>query len=123
MRFPLRFDPAFRLLSNALFLPPADAHVDVAEDLVTVKFSWGFRATFPRSSVARTALYLRKPLSRGVHGFAGRWLVNGAGDRILEVSFDPAQRGYVLGVPVTLRQLLVSVDEPDALAAALATGS
>jgi hypothetical protein len=29
---------------------------------------------------------------------------------------DPAQRAHVLGVPVRLRQLLVSVDDPDALA-------
>jgi hypothetical protein len=120
MRYPIRFDPAFRVLCKAIFLSPDEAHVDVADDLVRVKFSWGFRAAFPRSSVASTSVYPKRPLSRGVHGFAGRWLVNGAGEGILDLSFEPAQRGHVLGWPVSLRHLLVSVDDPKALAEALA---
>jgi hypothetical protein len=119
MRFPIRFEPAFRVLCKVILLSPDEAHVDVAEDLVHVKFSWGFRATFPRSSVASASVYSKRPLSRGVHGFAGRWLVNGAGDRILHIGFAPTQRGHVLGWPVSLRHLLVSVDDPNALAAAL----
>jgi hypothetical protein len=58
-------------------------------------------------------------VSRGVHGFGGRWLVNGAGDGVLDLRFEPPQKGHVIGWPVTLRQLLVSVDDPNALAAAL----
>jgi hypothetical protein len=61
----------------------------------------------------------RVSLTRGVHGWAGRWLVNGAGDGILVISLNPWQRGYVIGFPVTLRELLVSVDDPSALAIAL----
>jgi hypothetical protein len=119
MRFPIRFDTAFRLLARTLLLSPEQAYVDVADDLVHVKFAWAFRATFPRSSVASTSLYPRKPVSRGVHGFGGRWLVNGAGDRILELAFEPAQGGHVLGWPVTLRRLLVSLDDPSGLRASL----
>jgi len=47
--------------------------------------------------------------------------VNGAGDGILEMDLQPPQRGYVMGIPVKLRQLLVSVDDPRAVAAALAS--
>jgi hypothetical protein len=122
MRFPIRFEPAFRLVSKALLLSPDEAHVDVADELdevVVVKFSWAFRAAFPRSSIASTTVHPGRPLSRGVHGFAGRWLVNGAGDRILDIGFEPPQRGRVLGWPVSLRHLLVSVDDPTALAEAL----
>jgi hypothetical protein len=119
MRFPIRFEPAFRILCKTLFLSPAEAHVDVADDLVLVKFSWAFRATFPRVSIASATLYPKRPMSRGVHGFGGRWLVNGAGDGVLDLRFEPIQRGHVLGWPVTLRQLLVSVDDPNALAEAL----
>ena len=36
------------------------------------------------------------------------------------IDLTPTQRGYVLGFPVRLRQLIVSVAEPSALAAALA---
>jgi hypothetical protein len=123
MRFPIRFDPAFRVLSKMILLSPEEAHVDVVGDLVHVKFSWGFRATFPRSTVAATKVCRDRPFSRGVHGFAGRWLVNGSGDGILDIGFEPTQRGKVLGWTVTLRHLLVSVDDPNALAAALGAGA
>ncbi|WP_198134478.1 hypothetical protein [Geotalea uraniireducens] len=54
-----------------------------------------------------------------MHGFAGRWLVNGSGQGILTIDLTPTQRGYVMGFPVRLRQLMVSVAEPATLAAAL----
>jgi len=73
---------------------------------------WAFRAHFPQSAVANAT-------RRGVHGFAGRWLVNGSGDGILAIDLAATQRARVLGVPVRLRQLLVSVNDPDALAAQL----
>jgi hypothetical protein len=62
---------------------------------------------------------LSTALSRGVHGFAGRWLVNGSPDGILTIDLDPVQRAYVMGVPVRLRQLMVSVADSSALARAL----
>ena len=61
----------------------------------------------------------RKPLSRGVHGWAGRWLVNGSGDRIVNIALEPSQRGYVMAFPVRLRNLLVSVEDPTGLITAL----
>ncbi len=61
----------------------------------------------------------KRPLSRGVHGFAGRWLVNGSGRGILTIDLEPVQRGYVMGFPVRIRQLMVSVQDPSKLAAAL----
>jgi hypothetical protein len=81
---------------------------------------WAFRSTFGRSAVQRTSVLGRRvPLTRGVHGWAGRWLVNGAGDGILVIHLDPPQRGYVMGFPVKLSELLVSVDDPSALGRAL----
>lgn len=44
--------------------------------------------------------------------------MNGSGRGILTIDLAPAQRGYVMGFPVRLRQLMVSVAEPAALAAA-----
>ena len=119
MRFPISFDAPFRVISRMLFLSPDKAHVDIGGDFVHVQFSWGFSSTFPRSSVIGTRVYPRRPISRGVHGFAGRWLVNGAGDRILDITLEPEQRARVLGWPVRLRNLLVSVDNPEALAQAI----
>jgi hypothetical protein len=115
-RFPIRFDRWYRVLSSALLLPPSDSYVEVADDAVTARMGWAFATRFPRAAVARTSRLQHAPLSRGVHGFAGRWLVNGSGDRILVIDLEPAQKARVLGVPVKLRQLAVSVDDPDALA-------
>ena len=63
----------------------------------------------------------RRVVSRGVHGWRGRWLVNGAGVGLVRLRLDPEQRARTLGLPVRLRELIVNVAEPDALIAALAT--
>lgn len=118
-RFSIRFDPWYALLSSALLLRPSEAYVEVTDDDVTVAMGWAFRARFPRSAVASTERLEATPLSRGVHGLAGRWLVNGAGDNILVMDLRPAQLARVLGFPVQLRQLMVSVDDPEALATRL----
>ena len=120
MRFPIRFDPWFRLLSTVVFLPPSGAYVDVENDRAEVRMSWGFRVSFPIAAVARTSLLDRKPISRGVHGRKGRWLVNGSGQGIVVIDLEPEQNAQVLGFPVQLRQLMVSVEDPDGLRALLA---
>ena len=120
-RFPIKFDASYALLSKALLLSPVDSYVEIAGNEVSVRMGWAFRATFDRSRVTGTApLGKRILLTRGVHGWAGRWLVNGAGVGILAIDLEPRQRAYVMGFPVKLRQLQVSVDDPAALAAALA---
>jgi len=53
---------------------------------------------------------------------AGRWLVNGSGSDIVAMDLNPIGRGYVMGFPVKLRQLLVSVEDPEGLIRALAGG-
>jgi len=118
-RIPIRFDPAYALLSRALFLPPSGAYVEISPESVRVRMGWAFRAELPRASIASTSRAHDKPLSRGVHGFAGRWLVNGSGDGILIVDLEPSQRGFVMGFPVRLKQLMISVHDPAALASAL----
>jgi hypothetical protein len=118
-RFPISFDGWYRVLSRLLGLPPSQAAVVVARDHVEVRMAWAFRSRFPRSAVASVSPSDLRPLSRGVHGFGGRWLVNGSGTGLLSIQFRPDQRGYVAGVPIRLRELLVSVTDPSALAAAL----
>jgi hypothetical protein len=118
-RFQISFDPWYRVVSAALLLAPSDSFVEVGGGEVRVRMAYGFRATFPRSAVVSVTPYRRKPLSRGVHGFAGRWLVNGSGSGIVSIALEPGQRGYVLGFPVKLRQLLVSLEDPSGLLEAL----
>jgi len=119
-RFSISFDRWYRVLSRLVGLPPSQAYVEVDGVQVQVRMGWAFRSRFPRAAVASTSTLDSRPLSRGVHGFGGRWLVNGSGRGILVIRFDPSQRAYLMGVPVPLRELLVSVTEPAALAAALA---
>ena len=83
---------------------------------------WAFRSRFPRSTVESGSELDISPLSRGVHGFGGRWLVNGSGHGIVQLELSPRQRAYVMGFPVRLKSLLVSVSEPSALAGAVGRG-
>jgi hypothetical protein len=119
-RFPIRFDRWYEALSRALFIAPSDSYVAIDGGRMTVRMAWGFEASFPCAAVAAVAPYDRRPVSRGVHGWRGRWLVNGSGDGIVRIELSPGQRARVLGVPVELRELLVSVDDPARLASALA---
>jgi hypothetical protein len=118
-RFPIHFDAWYRILSSALFLPPSSSYVEVNNGEVLVRMGWAFRSRFPITAVASVAEMPCHPLSRGVHGFAGRWLVNGSGQKILTMDLTPVQRGYVMGFPVRLRQLMVSITDPAALTTAL----
>jgi hypothetical protein len=118
-RFPIKFDAWYRPLSTVLFLPPSTAYVTAEGGEVHVRMGWAFSARFPRSAVARVARATGKPISRGVHGGFGRWLVNGSGDGLVEITFEPVQRGRVMGVPVRLEKLVVSVDDPDGVIAQL----
>src|SRR6185369_1894304 len=96
-RFPIKFDAWYRPLSTVLFLPPSTAYLTVEDGEVHVRMGWAFSARFPRSAVANVARATSRPISRGVHGGFGRWLVNGSGQGLVEITLDPVQRGRVLG--------------------------
>lgn len=115
--FPISFDPWYGALSAVLLISPTSSYVELDGEDVRVQMGWAFRACFPRAAVASVAKSRDCPLSRGVHGFAGRWLVNGSGTGIVTFDLKPAQRGYVMGFPVRLRQLMVSLAEPAPLLA------
>jgi hypothetical protein len=119
MRYPISFDGWYRPLSTLVGLPPATSYVEIDDAQIEVRMGWGFRARFPRTAVASVPTYEGFVVSRGVHGFAGRWLVNGSGRGIVRIQLNPTQRAHVAGFPVRLRELLVSVDEPRALVTAL----
>lgn len=114
-RFPIRFETLYGLVSTAVLLPPAHASVDIDDDLVHVRMGWAFQATFPRTSIVAAAPAPNVLLTRGVHGFGGRWLVNGAGTGLVRLELAPSSRARVLGVRVSLRELVMSVEDPSAL--------
>ncbi len=118
-RFPIRFDPAYRALSRIVRLPPSDSFIEIVGGEVRVRMAWAFRASFPASAIASVTEHRRVRLTRGVHGWAGRWLVNGSADGILDLALSPDQGAVVAGFNVRLRNLLVSVEDPAGLRAAL----
>jgi hypothetical protein len=122
-RIPISFEAWYGWLSSALGLTPSRSYVAVGHDEVEVRMGWAFRSRFPRSAIATVAPLDLRPLSRGVHGFGGRWLVNGSGRGILSIKLTPDQRAYVMGVPIRLRELMVSVGEPSRVATALGAGA
>jgi hypothetical protein len=89
---------------------------------VALQMGWGFGGRASLGSVTSARRLDDTVISRGVHGWRSDWLVNGAGDGLVEVLFDPAMRARVTGVPVRVRRLRVSVDDPDGVVAALRQG-
>jgi len=118
-RFPIRFDRWYSVLSRALLLPPSRSYVDVGNGEIVARMGWAFGARFPRSAVVGARPFGRRTLSRGVHGFFGRWLVNGSGAGIVSIDIAPPQRARALVFSLAVKQLLVSVDDPAAFIAAV----
>lgn len=119
LRVPITFDTWYAAVSRGVFLPPEAAWIEISADTIQVRMSWAFRATFPRAAVVMATRERTRPASRGVHGWRGTWLVNGSGNGILRLTLHPEQSARVMGIPVCLRQLLLSVDDPDKLALAV----
>jgi hypothetical protein len=110
--FAVSYDPALLPLMIAVGAGPRFTHVTVTGDELKVAMGWAFRATVPRSSIRDAGAYDGRVIAWGVHGFRGRWLVNGSSRGMVRVTIDPPARAYVLGVPVRLRELLLSVEAP-----------
>ena len=118
--YRLRYAAPLRPLLSALGMGPGLSGVDVEDGQLRVRMGWAFRAHVPCDTVRR-AESAAHPVwgGWGVHGWNGRWLVNGASHGIVRLDFDPAQSALVCGVPVRLRTLWVGLDDPDAMLAEL----
>ena len=117
--FPISFDGAYLPITKSLRFGPSVSHVTVEADHVTVKMGWAFSARFSRSSIVGVSVDESAPVSRGVHGARGQWLVNGAGSPLVAIDLEPPARARVAVVPVQLRRVIVSTDQPEELMAAL----
>ncbi len=116
--FPIRYG-LFRPLLSVLGAGPMFSRVYIEGDHLRVRMGWAFRADIPLSSVKGAKPFTGLPGGIGVHGWRGTWLVNGAARGIVEVAIEPPVRARVLGAPVRLRTLQVSVESPAELIAAL----
>lgn len=123
MRIPIRCNAFGRVLLTSIGAPPALDRLDIDEESVRVRLSYAFRTTIPRRLVESVRRDDRRSVSLGAHGWRGRWLVNGAWSPIVVIRLRTPVRAWVVGFPVRLRELLVSVDDPDAVIELLAPAS
>jgi hypothetical protein len=123
-RFAISYHPVLRLLFTTFGMGPAGSGATLTDDELRIRMGWAFRARIPRRAVAGVER-VRIPLilGWGVHGWAGRWAVNGARTGTVRLDLDPPSRARVCGVPVRLRTLWLSLSDPDGLLAAVGRSS
>lgn len=109
----------FRPLLSVLGTGPSFSAVTLEPHYVEVRMGWAFRSRIPHGNIRR--LYPDRNMygGIGVHGWRGRWLVNGSVSGIVTLDIDPPVRARVLGFPIRLRTLHISLVDPAGLIAAL----
>lgn len=119
MEFALRFDRWYLPLATAFGLGPKRTVIRVADGTLTVKHGWAFAITIPLGSITAANLVTARPLAWGVHTSVDGWLVNGSRDGIVEIRFTPMKPTKAPWTTGIIRQLLLSVTDPDGLITAL----
>jgi hypothetical protein len=120
-RFPIAFGGLNGPFMAALGMSTRRSCVEIDGDTVRVRMGWAFQADIHRRSIVgaeRRDGYVW--WAYGVHGGGGRWIVNGTGHNIVKVRIDPPARARVIGVRVKLRELWVSLEDPDGFLATIA---
>jgi hypothetical protein len=120
-RFRILYSGINTKVFPVLGLPRSGSYVELDDDGVRVRLGWGFAARIPRRAItgARRSPDI-KGITAGAHGWRGRWLVNGSRHGIVRLDLDPPARAWTLGIPVRVRQLAVSLEDPDGFLGALA---
>jgi hypothetical protein len=108
----------FRWLLSVMGMGPRFSRIELTDDSLVVRMGWAFRATVARSAITGVQGASGLVGGIGVHGWRGRWLVNGAASGLVTLTIDPPGRAYMM-VPVQLRQLTMSLEDPDAFIDAL----
>jgi len=111
----LRFERWYLPLSVPLGLGPKHSELRVEAGTLHVKMGWAFDARIPLASITNAEASNARVFTWGVHYAGGRWLVNGSGKGLVALTIDPPVQAKVWIRSVTLRSLLVSVTDPDAL--------
>ncbi|MFM8999740.1 MAG: hypothetical protein ACKOKE_06760 [Actinomycetota bacterium] len=116
--FPIRFDGISRPMALIGFTR-AGSRVVLEERDLDVRMGWGFALRVPRAAVRTAAPDHRPLLDRGVHGWFGRWNVAASSRGLVRIEFASPVAARVGPVPVRVRTLRVSLEEPEAFLLAL----
>jgi len=119
-RFPIRFG-FLRALFTLLGSGPSRSEVSLEDSELHVRMGWMFSMRAPVDSIRHTThSKARWWLGIGVHGLFGHWQINGALGSVATLDIAPPARAKLLTViPVKVRRLHVSVEDPDAMIAAV----
>ena len=117
-RFPIRFTGANHAMV-LLGVVPERCRVEVDDGELRVRMAWLFGLDVPRVNVRSVAREQGRVWGWGAHGWRGKWLVKGSSSGLVRIELDPPGHGRVAGVGVEVRVLVVSVEDPDRLIAAL----
>lgn len=117
-RFPIRFTGSNRAMA-LLGMSPARSWVEVGDDVLRARMGWAFKLDAPLVNVREAARDARRAWSWGVHGWRGRWLVNASSSGLVRIDLNPAVRARVGPVAITVRELRVSVEDPEGLVSQL----
>lgn len=118
MQTELRYDRWYLPLAVPVGLGPKRSRLRVDAGTLHVKMGWAFDARVPLASITRAERADDRVLTLGVHYSAGRWLVNGSGKGLVALTIEPPADARAVGRSISLRELWVSVTDPDALIAA-----
>ena len=100
-------------------LGPTRVRIVLSDAELVVRAGPWFRARIPRSSLRSAGRRRDAWWAIGVHtDFRGAWLINGSPRGIVMVEVDPPARGRMAGIPVKLKRLGLSLDDPDAFLSA-----
>lgn len=101
-------NPVIRVLLAVLFVRP---RVEVTRAVLVVTLGWSFRVAVPRGAIQAVDSVPWRRHSIGAHGWRGRWLVNTASGPLVRIRIEPTTRGRVLGYPIRVRELTLSIDD------------
>jgi hypothetical protein len=118
-RIPIRYSRGNGIILRLMGLPARSAYVELDGTLVRVRLGWAFHASFNRNRIESAERTPDVLMTAGAHGWRGRWLVNGASGPIVTIRLRDPASAFALGFPTRLREIAVSVADPDALIAAL----
>ena len=119
-RFPIKRSPWWRPLLALFGATAARAYLEVDRERVVARFGW-YRLEVPRAQVAAVEP-VRGQWWWGIGWRSDLWSrlgLIGATAPVLCLRLASPHRTRLLGVPLRLRELYVSVDDPAAVRAAL----
>jgi hypothetical protein len=120
IRIPIKYSKVWSWLLTIALIPRRFSYIEIDGGTIRVRMSYAFRAKFTRDDISDVSAH-RPIVSVGVHGWRGRWIVNGANRPIARITLALPVRARVVGVGVTVREILVSVGDVAELQRALLT--